>query len=200
KGKKFCLLSKPFVLPFRVDDLIYVIAQDYCFVNAPDEIKEELQVMNKSGCRFIEFKSSKVECKEDSKTVCFETKGCDINVEGVPCGEDEECEGYKYGVVNKDGKILSFVTDSLLYAAIFSDSKTYKCNFERLMYRLSLLCDIYNERASKLMGRGCNMKDIGQLVISLGDESVEARPEVSELYSSAQDLADKNYYLGCPLF
>lgn len=205
KGEKFCLLSKPFVLPFRIDDLIYIISQDYCFVDAPEEIKEELGgelgVLNKSGCRFIQFEDSRLECKEDSKKVCFNVvTGCDINVKGVPCGENEECEGYKYGDVNKDGKILPFVTDALLYAAIFSDSKTYECNFERLMYRLSLLCDIYKERVSKLNGRGCEMKNIDQLVASLQDESERIRPDTSNLYTSAQNLADRNYYLSCPLF
>ncbi len=206
KGEKFCLLSKPFALPFRVDDVIYIIAQDYCFVDAPEKIKEELQVMNKSGCRFIEFKESKIGCKEGSKKVCFDGINCDINVKGVLCGEDEECEGaYNYGdVAYKDGEILPFVTDALLYAAIFSDSKTYECNLERLMYRLGLLCDIYNARTAKLSGRGCNMENIDSLITILHDKSIEVdmidTTDMSELYTLAQDLAKRNYYLECPLF
>ena len=211
KGKKFYLLSKPFALPFRIEDAIYVISEDYCFVNAPNEIEEELNtMMNKSGCYFIEFKNNKVECKEGSKTVCFDGINCDINVKGVLCGEDEECEGaYNYGdAAYKDGEILPFVTDALLYAAIFSDSEIYECNFERLMYRLGLLCDIYNARTAKLSGRGCNMENIDSLITMLHDKSTEVieapdmtdTTDMSELYTLAQDLAEKNYYLDCPLF
>lgn len=200
KGKNFYLLSKPFALPFRIDDLIYITAEDYCFVNAPDAIEEELSSMNIPA---IEFKNSTRECKETSKTVCFETEGCDIKVEGALCEEDEECEPvYKYGNVNKDNKILPFVTDALMYGAIFASSGIYECNFERLMNRLTLLCDIYNERVDKLSGRGCDMEDVNSLIGSLRHESTEAREasDMSSLYALAQNLADKNYYLGCPLF
>lgn len=204
KGKKFYLLSKPFALPFRIEDVIYVISQDYCFVNAPDKIKDELVGMN---IPVIEFKNSKIECKEGSKKVCFTAAGagCDISIKGVLCGEEEECESaYKYGDVRKDGKTLPFVTDALLYGAIFSDSEIYECNFERLMYRLSLLCDIYNERTAKLSGRGCDMENIESFIATLHDKSIKVdmtdASDMSELYTSAQNLADRNYYLSCKLF
>jgi len=203
KGKKFYLLSKPFALPFRIEDAIYVISEDYCFVNAPTEIKDELIGMKIPA---IEFKNSKIECKEGSKKVCFGSIDCDINVKGMLCGEDEECEGaYNYGdVAYKDGEILPFVTDALLYAAIFSDGEIYECNLKRLMYRLGLLCDIYNARTAKLSGRGCNMENIDSLITMLHDKSIGVdmtdTTDMSELYTLAQDLAKKNYYLDCPLF
>ena len=207
KGKKFYLLSKPFALPFRIEDAIYVISEDYCFVNAPAEIKDELIGMKIPA---IEFKESKIGCKEGSKKVCFDAAiDCDINIKGTFCEEHEECEtAYKYGVVNKDGKRLSFVTDALLYAAIFSDGEIYECNFNRLIYRLSLLCDIYDARTAKLSGRGCNMENIDSLITMLHDKSTEVieapdmtdTTDMSELYTLAQDLAEKNYYLDCPLF
>ncbi len=67
------------------------------------------------------------------------------------------------------------------------------------MNRLTLLCDIYNERVDKLSGRGCNMEDVNSLVGSLRHESTEAS-DMGNLYALAQNLADKNYYLDCPLF
>jgi len=75
--KKFVLFSKPFNWPFKVADLIYMIPEDkyYCFEDAPEHIKEEVENLNIKNVRAENCSSSR------GDKVCFRGGGgCDILV------------------------------------------------------------------------------------------------------------------------
>src|SRR3989339_656939 len=51
EGKKFYLFSKPFDMPFKIADLIFItsVNDEYCFVNPPEEISDELLALNQGN-------------------------------------------------------------------------------------------------------------------------------------------------------
>ena len=53
EGKKFYLFSKPFEFPFKVTDLTYLTSskETYCFLDAPEEIKEELSSLEQENIK-----------------------------------------------------------------------------------------------------------------------------------------------------
>lgn len=180
-SKKFHVMSKSFELPFRIDELIYVITEDYCFINAPNRIKNEVQDLNITKIKFDT-------CEAENKRVCFETgASCDIKITG---------NSVRYV---KEKKEVNFVTDSLMYAAIFGP-EVYECNLKRLMKRLDLLCEIYIKRADRLITKGCNMRNIKTLMRDMRNEVQSAHPDLSLLDNLAQSIEGENSMLNCPVF
>ena len=152
QGKQFYIFSKPFSFPFKVADLFYITSADdnYCFIDAPKEITNEINDLNQSN---LITKN----CSSDSIKVCFGNGNCDINV------NDE------IGYVEKNGTYMHFAGteddfgDALMYAAIFSDADVYECQLKRLMLRESELSLLYasNERITQPVG--CDYTLSGEL-------------------------------------
>lgn len=189
EGKVLYIFSKPFEMPFRIADLIYTIMSDYCFVYPPDAVSSELNEMNMSNVQVV-FRQS--ECRKGSRTVCFGNSGCDINVFGQCYGSN--CNDlYDYGIVenreNENVELLYYLESPLMYAAIFSDADLYKCNLQRLMYRLSLISKLYSEKTKLLDARGCGTGKIREKLASL---SAQASYLIkSENIQSIKDFAQK---------
>ena len=117
EGKKFYIFIKPFEFPFKVSDLIYITSSDkeYCFIDAPEDIEDELSSLNQNN---LVIKN----CSSDSVNVCFGGgMDCDVKV------------SYGMGSVKKDGNTIYFEGDALMYAAIFSEKDLYECQLQRLM-------------------------------------------------------------------
>lgn len=204
EGKKFDVFSKSFNIPFRIDDLIYLIDENYCFNNAPAEINNEVASLNLAF-----LKTSESNCAEKSKNVCFNTgtgasEACNVFVKCLD--EDEKCD---YGYVEKqeDGKTkkLYFAGQTLMYAAVFSSKENYECNFDRLMSRLILLDEIYENKANSLEVKGCAMENSYSLLQDLSAKAQEAKTSkntnsMENLYKSSQTLDDANINLYCSIF
>jgi len=159
EGRKFYIFSKPFAFPFKVADLIYMTSANdiYCFVNAPNDVEEEITSLNQSNLIIGE-------CAEGGIKVCF-NGNCDINVD------------YDSGIVEKNGENMYFsgVEDrkALMYAAIFSDKETYECQIKRLMMRTGELSLIYVDKEIILLKKGCgenlggDLNEFGEMVFNL---------------------------------
>ncbi len=169
EGKQLNLFSKPFSMPFKIDDIIVISGRDYCFINAPNEIKDEVLGLNIKNINFAD-NSNNENCTGVS--VCFGSKeGCEISVYGM-C-EDYNCESqYDYGKVFRRSDIL-YYTNSLLYAAIMSDVENYDCNLKRLMKKFIELSDIYIDKIRIIELKGC---------------SSTIEPELNIMKASARDL------------
>ena len=188
EGKSFDVLSKSFEMPFRVDDTIYILDKDYCFVNAPSNIKEELEWINLTKVKFVSSSSS---CKIASLKVCFDAS-CDIKVSGQ-CASG--CTNkYEYGTVQKSGKTLDYATSSLMYAAIFSDSAMYNCEVSRLTARLKSIAGILKQKAARLSG--CPVTD---LVSKLSDLESASSSSIINIYKISQQVNMANP-IECPIF
>jgi hypothetical protein len=179
EGKKFYLFSKPFEMPFKVADLVYLSSSNekYCFMDAPENIKEELDGLGQEN---IATKN----CSANSIKVCFSSsEGCDIKVD------------YSGKVVVKKADRLYFEGDSLMYAAIFSDKAIYECQLNRLMKRTAQLSALYRDKASLVSKEDCNSNlDLAILSASasnLGDSSgLIVVNNIAEEIKQQNDVAD----------
>ncbi|MFA6023272.1 MAG: hypothetical protein WC781_04245 [Candidatus Pacearchaeota archaeon] len=190
KNPKFFI--KPFYMPFKIADIMMMYSEDYCFVNAPEKIAEELNnfisVSNGTG---LYVKDSIAKC-EGKKTVCF-SGSCDINVN---CNNGECSTGY----VKKDGKQLYFY-DSLIYGAIFSSPENYECNVERLMKKTEYLAQIYAKKAQFVSIRDCNSglaTDMSELANQA--HSFSSGENIFNIAIKAQDINIKNEVVECQLY
>jgi hypothetical protein len=151
EGKKFYIFSKPFSFPFKIADLIYMTSANdvYCFLDAPNDVEEELTNLNQSNLLVKECG------REGEITVCFGGEICDISVD------------YDSGIVEKDGEELYFagVEDkrALMYAAIFSDKDTYECQIKRLIMRVGELSLLYADKETITAQKGCGENLLGDL-------------------------------------
>ena len=140
EGKKFYIFSKPFEFPFKVANLMYITSAstNYCFIDAPEDIEDEISDLKQPNLRLEE------ECSEEDVKVCFGLNTCEIEVD------------YDAKKVEKDNQAMYFETDALMYAAIFSDKATYECQLKRLMQRIEQLSLIYMNKANSLTTKGCD--------------------------------------------
>lgn len=144
-GKDYYIFSKPFKFPYKVADLVFLTTANYCFVDAPSDVKQEITGLNIPN---IEI-SPKCTLLAPVR-VCFGTsKNCEIRVIG----------DLNSGHVEKYGVSMPY-SENLMYAAIFSDKGIYDCNVERLMQRTAKIADELAQKTELLNSRGCgtNMK------------------------------------------
>ena len=202
QGKKLYVFSKELKVPFEISDLIYASMQDYCFINTPRHIESELKEINTSNFALVENRKS---CKNSSKTVCFDSSGCDINVYGFCSGFGCENE-YDYGSVEKKenvkGKVVYYYGTALLYAAIFSSVENYECNIDRLMHRIDLLSRLYREKARLLESKGCGTGKLNEKLADLSFTASAAAKSgrVFEIDNAVKQVEDINSGLVCRIF
>ena len=183
EGKSFFIFSKPFEFPFKVADVIYLTSseQNYCFINAPERIKEELSDLNQENL-LVE------DCSAESVRVCFET--------GVGCDVDVDVYGRE---VKKRNQTMFFETDALMYAAIFSDKGVYEYQIKRLMKRLNELLLLYDDKAVLLSAQGCPL-DVNLLVFRNIVNNVQNSEDLVRAANAADDVRRENDYAECRLW
>ena len=167
EGKKFFIFSKPFNFPFKVADLIYITSSEkkYCFSNAPKEIENEISNLNQENL-FLD------NCPEESIKVCFDSgANCDIVV------------NYGARYVDKNNERMYFYSDSLMYAAVFSDKEIYECQLKRVMQRGEQLALIYKDKAEFISREGCTT-NLNQKLL-----------ELSNLENQLDDSQNLNNYI-----
>ena len=191
EGKDFFIFSKPFDFPYKIADLIFLTTENYCFLNAPDEIKNEISSLQIPNIKFEN-------CSADDKKVCFGAgNDCDIHVYGS-C--TDFCNSiYDEGTVEKNGKEMKFA-GNLIYAAIFSDPEIYQCNVKRLLVRDSDLAGILKDKIDLMSARECNSNLAPDLILwkSLLENSTSEN--VISLNQASKSLQQKNSMENCNLW
>lgn len=174
EGKKFYVFSKPFNFPFKVSDLIYITSseKDYCFKNAPEEIEHEIFLLNQKNL-LIE------NCSTQSVKVCFGAGNCEIKV------------NYNLNKVEKDGDIMYFEEDALMYGAIFSDKEVYECQVKRLMQRVEQLALLYKDKAAFISEKGCD-SNLDLFTLSTLANNLEDSRNLALINSKVEEIKDKN--------
>ena len=183
QGKNFYLFSKPFEFPFKVADLIFLTSskESYCFIDSPEEIQEELTSLSQANL-FIE------NCSSDSIRVCFEGgNDCDVSVD------------INDRSVEKDGSLVYFETDALMYGAIFSDREIYECQVQRLMKRLRELALIYNDKENITSAKGCPV-DVNLLGLADSASSLRDSSNLFVVKINADYVEDENKRASCRLW
>lgn len=185
EGKKFFIFSKPFKFPFKVADVIYLTSSEknYCFINAPARIEDELSDLNQKNL-LIE------NCPAQSVRVCFDAvafQECDINVD---TGSRK---------VEKNNQTMFFETDALMYAAIFSGKNAYKYHVKRLMQRTNELLLLYNTKAVLLSDQGCP-QDVNLFVFKSVINNVQSSEDLIWAANAADDVKRENERAVCRLW
>jgi len=185
EGKKFFIFSKPFKFPFKVADVIYLTSSEknYCFINAPERIKEELSDLNQKNL-LIE------NCPAESVKICFDTvafQECDINVD------------VNRREVEKSGQTMFFETDALMYAAIFSDKNIYEYQIKRLMQRTNELLLLYDTKAILILDQGCS-QDVNLFVLKSIVNNLQSSEDLMRAANAADDVERENDRAVCRLW
>jgi len=177
EGKKFYLFSKPFDFPFKVSDLIYITSsqKNYCFLDAPENIKEEISDLGQENL-FVDT------CSENSIKVCF-SSGTNCNV----------FVNYNRRNIQKDGEILYFEGDALMYAGIFADKEIYECQLKRLMQRIDQLALLYRDKAVFVSEKGCNSNlNADLLILSNAANNFESSAHLGSINTFVEGIKNKN--------
>jgi hypothetical protein len=190
-GNEYRVFSKSFEFPYKVADLTILIPEDYCLVNAPEDIAEE-----------INFNMEKVQvenCSEDGLiNVCFGTgNDCDITVYGS-CMTG--CDSiYSEGTVERYSSTMKYV-GNLMWAAIFSDREIYECNVNRLMYRTAKIAEEFADKADLMDARGCNTNLKPDLLMWSGMTVNASVDDLMNLNSMAETMGRKNDREDCGIW
>ncbi len=183
EGKKMHAIVKPFEMPFKIGDLTMLYGKDYCFVNPPSDIEDEINDLSGNGAQNIgvNMSSDLDDCPRGSETVCFGNQlGCDVSVNTLS------------KIVGKNGLDVHYEDDSLMLAAIFSDSLIYECQIARLMKRAGELGHVYWRKADYLDGTGCSNnlgQDLQNYVLSTNVNRSSGLQQVAQL---AKELGGRN--------
>ncbi len=140
QGKDFYVFSKPFELPWKVSEIIFLTSSSYCFLDSPDFIKDELESLGLENTKLGN-------CSKEDEIVCFSGGvNCNINVNLI--GNEEDY----YGSVSTDTESVNYA-GSLMYGAIFSSKEVYECNLARLGKRLLQQALIYEDESRFLSSK-----------------------------------------------
>lgn len=178
EGKKFYVSSMPFNYPFKIADLIIITSKEYCFIDAPEEVEE--QISSQENMKITE-------CPEESIKICFEDEDCDINVNSAR------------GYVIKEGEKLYF-TENLMYAAIFSDKENYECQTKRLMQRAEELTSLYLDKSEFLREKCDSELDISLLSFKNSARNFEDSGDLMLLDLKVDELKQQNENSECELW
>jgi hypothetical protein len=191
QGFDFYVFSLSYLFPYKVSDLIFLTADEYCFVNVPSKIEDEILDLNLENF-FVD------NCSDSMKKVCFAGgNDCDMIVYGSCSGNCDTM--YDYGVVEKDGDELKYY-GNLMWGAIFSEKRLYDCNVERLMYRNGRIADVFSGKADFMNARNCNTDLKSDLVAWRSMVSNSTSDDLVRLAGYANDFERKNSAERCGLW
>ncbi len=183
QGEEFYLFSKPFYLPFKVSDLVYLtsVEDKYCFISSPSKINDEINQINQNNLNTA--------CSINDIRVCFNNgEECDIKV---------NTEKKK---VEKDGEVMYYEGEALMYGAIFSDKETYECQVKRLMKRVSELCDIYQGKSWLIQDKGCPSDEVMVSTLAANAEALKTSADLSFVKDTSIDVDYQNKKAICKLW
>lgn len=178
EGKKFYVFSKPFEFPFKVTDLIYITSslKEYCFVDAPEEIKEEISALKQENFLLENCSDSKKVVK-----ICFSNiAGCNVKV------------NYNMKYVEKNEGKMYFEGDALMYAGIFSDKEIYECQLKRLMKRTGQLALLYKDKATFISQTAGCQSNLNLLGLSDSVNNLESSANLGSINYLVKDIKEKN--------
>jgi len=186
EGKKIYFFSMPFEFPFKVADMIVMFSKEYCLLNAPGFIEEDIENLNLGNVKFNE------NCSKDSVQVCF---GAGTKCDVAAYSND----GYETGYVTRGYEKVYFIKN-LLYPAIFSDAASYECNVKRLMKKASQLALVYRDE-SNLLSVKCSVVSGSSLSdFAIQAAKVNSSSQIALLAGSANIIDSDNNFAECRLW
>jgi hypothetical protein len=158
--------------------VVFPKSKEYCFVDAPREIRENIEMLNFKNILFDENCSLKL----NQEKVCFSNElNCGVYVD------------ISRNLVRKGSDVFYFTSYALMYGAIFSDYSIYECQVQRLMKKVGVLADLYRQKISFISKQGCS-SDLGVDLITLANmaNSISGSKDLKEVYDFSLLVNAKN--------
>jgi len=180
--------SRVFEFPFKVATLSYFLPVDkeYCFIDPPREVKEELEKNNLTN---FKIEDSIADCNAKSTKICLNS-------------DEASCDAIVYpDFVKKGSERIYYEGFSLMFAAILSDSEIYECQLQRLMLRTNSLIELYLGKATYDQGNDCStnqrnpLEQLNQELSFFEDSS-----DLPNLASTVEILESNSRGGGCQLW
>ncbi len=200
EGKEFLAFVKPFNMPFKIADLIFIIPKGmkYYIVSAPDNLAEDISKLKEQNENFNStffLAETYEDCPSASRKLCFVSsrdKRCEIQVIGdrILSGD----KSFYYDSSSED--------NSLLYGALFATPEIYECQLKRLMKRASELSLLYLNKGISLSSTGCTSgleQDLMQYSSALKALN-NTTSDLNNIFAISKEIGRKNNDLSCPLF
>jgi hypothetical protein len=192
--KEFYVLSKPLKFPFKIADLIIIWGDEekYCFVNPPSLIEKDIDDLD---LEITKEMSNPSVCPSQSNKVCFNIDTiCDINVNTNSMSVTHIGHPPVYYAESINSNTDPY---PLLYAAIFSNPKTYECQVGRLMDRAKFLAETYKETVehhSQSSSRSCGTAPLSELTdyTTAINNYVDSRYLKDVMVQKAEDVDGNN--------
>jgi hypothetical protein len=194
EGETFYIFSKPFDLPFKVADLLFMTTKDYCFISTPEYLAEEIVNLNIPNIKVDGTQN----CTENSIRVCFESGDCNITVHGN-CNANYCETPYDTGYIQK-GSTINYYAGNLMYGAIITDNAAYECNVKRLLFRTSSISALLSKKGELMNVRGCNTNLIPDLQIYSLLTQNSTVSDLENLFGISKQLDQKSKEEQCGLW
>ncbi len=193
EGKDFFTLVQPFNFPFKIGDIITLWNGQYCFINPPQEISNEIESLHLDASGFI-VSATSTSCPARSTQICFLG-----GVAASTCTITVDVAGRR---VIKQRQTLSY-EKPLFYAAIVADSALYECQVQRMFHRSAELARLYRSKSEFVAARShtaCSAALQPELSAYATLTSTATTRQLSLIEIKARQLATLNGQLTCPLW
>ena len=195
EGKHFEVFSKSLYLPYKIADVFFIPEGQYCFVQPPRTIQEELQDfahINAETAQQFLIKEQARDCPKESVSVCFSGSGCVIDVDILAQRVRKKTVQVYYG--DDPGHVL-------LYGSIFGDPGIYTCQLQRLLARTAELALVYQKTSQRLSSQGCS-SNLEQELQTYSDlaKNMKISSELPAIITYSEELGRRNELLDCKLF
>jgi len=190
EASSFYVFSKKLEIPFKVTDLTYIIPRDkeYCFISPPDKIKNETYFLNLKNVINV---TSVAQCPAESERICFDSgvNSCDRRVDLRA----------NRTTIKGDNDPIYFSGDALMYGSIFSDKETYECQAKRIMKRLSILSELYDQKKEFVKTKECNSQANLALLKDKADSYVDTQ-DLDDVFGVADQIKSQTEFAKCQLW
>ena len=196
EGKEIFVFAKPFKMPFKVADLLFAWTDQYCFVNPPNGIEEDITSLNLPR---INITTSPSLCSSNSEIVCFSsaTEECSIKV----FQDSKRIRKNGLDLYYEDNTVnFGENPNALIYGAIFADPGIYECQVNRLLARTSELSNVYIDKTEFLSSRGCASNLAADLRTFSEISKISSSRQLQTIKLTAEQLERRNDGLSCKLF
>ncbi len=197
KGKDFYIASIPFFMGYKVSDIILIYSNNYCFVQAPNQIIEQVEGIQLKRIMFSDDINNCTGIK-----VCFGINNNKCEIKVYP--NDEEYISGRVEAYNKKKELyVVYYTGNLIYGAIFSYENLYECNVKRLMNKFRELGKVYLEKIKIIEMKGCSSNIVGKLISAMqGADELQSSKQLLALSEEVKEIQEINDAAqeGCRLF
>ena len=194
------VLTRKFAYPFSIENVIFIGYDDYKIFIIDDEFSKNIRsiipedfsnvefvkVNDLNSIDFNEFKHAKI--VSFSRNDIIERYNDEAEIVIVDPAE--------IGSLSYDSERYQFIGYTMILGAIFSSPKMYECQSKRLFSKVSVISDIYVNKARYLQdccsNFRCSYLDISTTLNNFKEEFSTSSPNLNNINTLKDNIVDKN--------